>query len=336
MTKNRREQGGLPIWLAGLGAVAGVVGGWIAYSSRAIPHEVFLPEAVNAPRNRFLGTRSSRFMSYYADTSAQGRPLVLIHSINAAASAYEMRPLFEQYQGKRPVYALELPGFGFSERSDRRYSPQIYSDAIIDFLTDVVQEAADVVALSLSSEFAARAALAEPLLFHSLAMISPSGFTTREEKPSSQQASDSQTSSLVYSVLANPLWSQAFYDLLATRVSIRYYLQKSFEGKVDDGLLYYDYATSHQPGARYAPLYFVSGQLFTPDIREAVYQRLTLPVLVLYDRDPFVSFDTLPSLVVQHSNWQATRITPTRGLPQFEQLEKTTEALDTFWGKIED
>ena len=175
----------------------------------------------------------------------------------------EMRPIFEHYRGQRSVYALELPGFGFSERSDKVYSWRLYTDSILDFLADEVGEAADVIALSLGSEFAARAALEQPTLVDSLTMISPTGFTARENKVSSQQASERGTSDRAYRLLSNPLWSQAFYDLLATRKSIRYFLKQSFEGTPDEGLVDYGYATTHQPGARYAPLYFVSGKLFT-------------------------------------------------------------------------
>ncbi len=56
-----------------------------------------------------------------------------------------------------------------------------------------------------------------------------------------------------------PVWSQPFYDMLATRASIRYFLRKSFVGQPDPGLVEYDFATSHQPGARFAPLAFISG-----------------------------------------------------------------------------
>lgn len=134
------------------------IGGWIGYSALRVNHRRILPDAINAERRTFISPASG-MLSYYADRKAAGRPLVLIHSINAAASAYEMKPIFEQYRGIRPVYALDLPGFGFSDQSNRVYSPRLYANAIIDFLqTQVKGGAADVIALSLGSEFAAMAA----------------------------------------------------------------------------------------------------------------------------------------------------------------------------------
>ncbi len=306
--------------------------GWIAYSAFGINHRMPIGPAIDARREIFNG-RSTRFLTYYVDRSAAGRPLVLLHSINAAASSYEMRPLFEHYRTLRPVYALDLPGFGFSERANRRYTRDTYKDAILDLLTERVKEPADVIALSLSGEFAARAALERPDLFHSLTLISPSGFVDRR-KGSAQPFSDYGLSELVYNVLAFPLWGQAIYDLLATRPSIRWFLKQSFYGPVDEGLAEYDYLTCHQPGARHAPLHFVSGLLFMPSIREAVYERLKPPVLVLYDQDYFVRFDMLPTTLERCPNWRAERISPTRGLPHFERLPDVTRALDAFWGNL--
>lgn len=316
------------------GLVGGSVGAWILYSRTKIDHALPLPKAIDATQSEYIGRLTSRRISYYADASGVGSPLVLVHSINAAGSAYEMKPIFEQYRGQRPVYALELPGFGFSERSDKIYSLQLYTDSIIEFLTDVVGEPADVIALSLSNEFAARAAHNHPDLFRSLTMISPSGFTARENKVASQRASDDGNSNSAYNVLANPLWSQAFFDLLATRFSIKYFLQQSFEGEPDEGLMAYGFATTHQPGARYAPLYFVSGQLFSPDILQSVYKHLSIPVLVIYDRDNFVRFDALSEVVDKYDNWQSARIVPTMGLPHFEKLSEVRRVLDSFWEKL--
>ncbi len=323
-----------------------VVGGWLLYSRYAIDHDQPLPPAIDAERERFEGDKIG-FLNVYVDKSSDRvgndsadqaeklPPLVLIHSINAAGSPYEMQPIFQAYRGTRNVYALDLPGFGCSERADRVYSPDLYKDAILALL-DRIGEPADVIALSLGCEFAARAALERPQAFRSLALISPSGFTSRQQKRASQSASDNGSSDTLLRLFSVPLWSQAFYDLIATPQSIRFFLKQSFEGAVDAGLENYGYLTSHQPGARFAPLYFVSGKLFSPDIREAVYAKLSLPVLVLYDRDAFVRFDTLPDFIDAHDQWRAVRIAPTKGLPQFEKLADVTRALDEFWAKAEE
>ena len=103
-----------------LGALVGLVCcialGWIAYSALFVPRQVpLLPAASGA--HQTLDTAAGR-VSFYQAGPPEGRPLLLIHSVNAAASAYEVRPLFEHYKAFRPVYALELPGYGFSEAPD--------------------------------------------------------------------------------------------------------------------------------------------------------------------------------------------------------------------------
>ncbi len=318
--------------IKGVGAVAGSVvsamttaaAGWLVYSKLFINHNVTLPPALGADREHFGGGYAG-MLHYYADRSGEGTPLLLVHAVNAAASAYEMRPLFEHYRGQRPVYALELPGFGFSQRGDRPYTPRVFTNAIIGFLETQVEEPVDIVALSLSSEFAARAALERAQNVRSLALISPTGL--------GKDAHERQPDEGLHRFLSFPLWSQACFDLLTTRAIIRRYLSKSFYGEPDERMVDYSYKTSHQPGARYAPFAFVSGKLSSPDIRESVYEQLEQPVLVLYDQDPYTGFEALPGLLERHPNWQAKRIPPTRGLPHWEQPEQTFQALNEFWNE---
>lgn len=336
------KESGLKRGFLGTLATAGLTAGagWIVYSAAMIDHNLPLPLAINSERHLFT-SKGAGLLNYYVDEGDDEtgemengrRPLVLVHSINAAGSAYEMRPLFEYFREERPVYALDLPGFGFSERSDRHYSPKMYAAAIRDFLADVVEEPADVIALSLSGEFAARAALEHPALFHSLALLSPTGLGLKGEAAGAQPANGS--GSLLYQTFSFPLWSQAFYDLLVTKPSIHYFLRKSFHGPVDEGLAAYAYLTSHQPGARYAPLYFVSGRLFTPGVRQEIYERLDIPALVIYDEDGYTSFEGLSRLLLKRTNWNAVRVEPSRGLPHFEELRTTARVLDSFWQRIE-
>lgn len=283
-----------------------------------------LADALTAPRFDFVSEQSGR-IAYYVDADGKGRPLVLVHSINAAPSSFEMRPLFEHYRGQRPVYSLDLPGFGHSERGSRPYTPEFYANALADFLRRVVKQPADVLALSLSAEFAARATIAIPELVASLVVISPTGFSQRP-LPSAR------TARIAHKVLTIPVVSQGLYDLVASRRSIRYFLGRSFVGEVPAEVIDHAHATSHQPGARHAPLAFLSTQLFTPNAIERLYGKLTdLPVLAIADRDPYITFEHLDEFVAGHPNWQRLRLAPNLGLPHWERLPETVVALDGFW-----
>ena len=285
--------------------------------------QVPLPPAVDAPREVYA-TPSLKEISWYADGPEGTRPLVLLHSINAAPSVFEMKPLFEHYRAERRVFAPDLPGFGFSDRSDRPYSPELYAEAINAFLTDVVKEPADVVAFSLTSEFAARACLAAPERFETLALLSPTGFSDR-------RLPSGGVGKALHRVFTLPGLGSGLYSLLTKRGGIRFFLRQSYVGEPPDELIDYAYATSHQPGAMHAPYRFLSGQLFTRNAVETLYAKLKLPVLVIYDKDANVTFDLLPGVVEPHANWRATKVEPTLGIPQWERPTRTIAALDEFW-----
>lgn len=325
---NRRISPSVALGVAALAAA----GAALAVRRWGSEQHVPLAPALDAPLRRFVSARAGR-IAYYADEQTPGRPLVLVHSVNAAASAFEMRPLFDRFRGTRPVYALDLPGFGFSDRSARRYSPELYAAALADFLAQVVGQPADVVALSLGSEFAARAALDVPHFVASLAFISPPGFN-RPEGASQRVARSRLLGNVAHDLLALPISGQVIYNGLSSRSSIRYFLDDLFVEGAPQPFVEYAFAASHQPGARHAPLYFISGLLFTPGARGELYSPLRAPVLVLYDRDPFVSFDYLPEFLAGRPNWYAERIVPTCGLPHWDRPQETAAALERFWGAV--
>jgi pimeloyl-ACP methyl ester carboxylesterase len=325
----RKRKGPNPLRLV-TSALATSVGAWVLYSNTQINHNVPLADAIPANRESFNSPTAGR-LNYYVDRSGDGHPLLLLHSINAAASAYEMRPLFEAFRGKRPVYALDWSGYGFSERADRAYSPQFFQDALAEFMAAQFREPIDVIALSLGCEFAARAAFEHADLFRSLVFISPSGLNRRQEGSGSLQTQNAGISDTVYSVFSFPLWGRPLFDLIATRKSIKYFLRKSFVGPVPEEMIDYAYATAHQPGAEYVPLHFLSGKLFTRDIAQRVYPALQTPTLVIYDRDAYTRFDALPDVLEANAKWRACKVEPSLGLPHWEQLDATINCLRQFW-----
>lgn len=293
-------------------------GAGIAWSALAVDHDMRLAPALPGESSR-IGDGSGGEVTVYSDRTGEGTPVLLVHSANAAASAYEMRPIYTRLRGERPVWALDLPGFGHSDRGDRPYSPRMMALAIGSVL-DTIGEPAHVVGLSLGAEFVARAAVDRDHQIQSLSLLSPTGFGERR-----------QSSAWLAAFLRFPPWSQAVFDGIASRPSIRYFLDKTFAGPVDEMMLDYAYRTSHRPGARFAPIAFLSGELNTPTAIETLYSRIERPTLVLYDKDPFTTFSRLPEFLSGREGWKAIRIPGTRGLPHWDRPTQTMADLNSHW-----
>lgn len=239
-------------------------------------HHPPLVPALEADRHETNG-RAGR-LSYYV--AGSGRPILLLHSINAAGSAYEMRPIFERLRDTYRVYAVDLPGFGWSDRSARRYDVRLFVDAVHDMMdvaaTYASDEAVHVTALSLAGEFAARAATERRERFRALSLITPTGFSRGSDRL--RHADATRELSGFSAVFEGMPWSRPMYRLLTSRRSIRYFLQRTYGAPdIDEGLQEYAYLTARQEGAHHAPYAFLSGRLFSADIR-TVYERLDLPV----------------------------------------------------------
>jgi len=292
-----------------------------------------LPAALSGTRLEFAG-RSGQLGFYVAEEGAADRlqsahPMLLIHSVNAAGSAYETRPIYEHYRKSRIVYALDLPGFGFSSRPARRYTARLMTDAVHDMLAEISRRRGDVpvdaLAISLSCEFLARAAAECPKAFRSLALVSPTGFS--KDAPFYDPPGTTRGMPWLYAALS--AGGAPLYTLLTSRISIRHYLRKTWGStQIDLGLLDYDYQTTHQQGAHHAPYDFVSGYLFSKDI-STIYDQLALPVWLSHGvRGDFIDYSKT-GLVAGRSNWTKT-IFPTGALPHFEAIDEFTRAFDSF------
>ncbi len=265
------------------------------------------------------------------------QPILLVHSVNAAASAAEVAPLYNHYRQTRPTYAMELPGYGFSNRSDRTYTIRLMTDAVLAVLAHIrklhgdesTTLKVDVVGVSLSCEYVARAACEAPAAVRRIALISPTGFSG--SKRFYETPGTSRGIAWLHRALSNPAWSQGLFNTLTRPGVVRYFLQRTFGRKqIDEALWRYCVQTTRQPGAKHAPLYFLSAYLFAADIN-TLYEKLACPVWVsMATRGDFTDYRGR-STVEQRANWQF-ELTEGGALPYFEDLAAFAAKLDAFWG----
>jgi pimeloyl-ACP methyl ester carboxylesterase len=256
--------------------------------------------------------------------AAAREPVVLVHSIDAAASAWEMRELFARFGAERRVLAYDLLGFGASDRPDADYDADLYQELLRGFLREVAGAPADVVASSLSAAHALHAAAAEPGLFRSLTLINPTGLLTQAERSGAAGRG-------LQNLLRTPWLGEALYNLLVSRPSLRWFASRIYrEPELEEETIGQRYAAAHQPGARYAPAAFL-GDALARNTYMAL-RALEVPALALWS--PAESLETAEeqqAFTAVAPGIEQTVIEGCGALPHEERPEEVAGAIRGFW-----
>ena len=266
--------------------------------------------------------------AYYARTG-KSRPLVLLHSINAVASAHEMRPLAHRFQREtqRPVYALEWLGFGHSDRPEISYSPELLEDQLEHFLARVVRApgGADVIGLSLGATYAAEVARRRPDLVRTLVAIEPAGLG---EEP---QEIGNTWARLLFTL---PGVQRAFYDRLTTPDALYRFARENLftdEFGVPDEYVDYGAETARVEGAARPLDDFLNGRLF-PEYAVDAYLHLRQPLLVVHGlvaERRMESYTELPELAAR-PNVDVLAL-PSGSLPHWERPGVVVDRINAFY-----
>ncbi|ELY92555.1 alpha/beta fold hydrolase [Natrialba taiwanensis] len=229
-----------------LGAAIGTVGA-------AIVGNRLLTRRAGDLENPFTGVeRTYRWRGIETTYTVAGDPndpdMLLCHGVHAGASSHEFSEIFERLAEDYHVYAVDLPGFGRSERPPLVYSPTLYIEFLRDFVSDVTDEPI-VVASSLTGSFAVGAARESNIA--ELVLICPTD-DTGTARP------------WVRTLLRAPVVGTTLFNLLASTPSIRYFYDRDGyydPERIDEETVSYAWQSAHQPGARYAPASFAAGML---------------------------------------------------------------------------
>jgi len=271
------------------------------------------------------------YYAYYSRPGT-GTPLVFLHSINATASAHEMRPLVQRFarDTNRPIHALEWLGFGHSDRPDTSYTPDLLEDQLEHWLDRTLRarEGVDVVGLSLGATYAVGVARRRPDLVRSVVAIEPFGLG---EEPSEIGRI---WATLLFSV---PGVQRAFYDRLTTPDALYEFARENLftpEFGVPEEFVHFGSETSKMDGASLPLDDFLSGRLF-PDAPADAFRHLRQPLLVVHgtvqDRR-MESYLTLPEL--ESRPGVGIVALPTGAMPHWERAGEVADRIREFQDSV--
>ena len=282
-------------------------------------------------RLQYVPWRSVHYASY--SRPGADRPIVVLHSINAIASAHEMSPLVQriQRQTKRPLYVPEWLGFGHSDRPDVPYTPEVLEEQLEHFLEKVLRSAepVDVIGLSLGATYAAGVARRRPDLVRSLVALEPAGL-------GGEPAALSKAWSRLLFTL--PGVQRAFYDRLTTPDALYDFARDnlfSSDFGVPSEYVEYGAETARMEGAARPLDDFLSGQLF-PENATDTFLHLPQPLLIIYGTIAERRMESYADLPAFQGRPSTTVIgLPTGALPHWERPGVVLERINEFYADIE-
>lgn len=239
---------------------------------------------------------------YQVKGEREAKPLVLIHSFAPGASSFEWRKNVDALSEQFRVYAIDLLGFGLSDRPAIDYGTETYADLTGDFLKEVIGKPALVVAHGLSSAYAVTCAYRRPQLFEKLILVSPPTSLLQEQIPGPVNA-------VLKGVLKFPIVGEFIYNVLTSRRAIQnYYDNQGYHnpGLITDQLVEYVFSSAHQANSHYPAVPLLSKHL-TVDINEPL-ARLRTPVAAIWGREEEESPEELTSAYRRVNSAIETRI----------------------------
>ncbi|TVU28163.1 hypothetical protein EJB05_19672, partial [Eragrostis curvula] len=130
---------------------------------------------------------------HYVEQGA-GKPIVLIHGFGA--SAFHWRYNIPELAKKYKVYAIDLLGFGWSEKALVDYEATVWMEQVSDFLREIVKEPAVLVGNSLGGFTTLFAATEAPELVRGVVLLNSAGQFSDPDKPAPAEEEAEQSNPL--------------------------------------------------------------------------------------------------------------------------------------------
>ncbi|MFS8907067.1 alpha/beta fold hydrolase [Synechococcus sp. B60.1] len=244
----------------------------------------------------------SRAQTSKGQVNLTAAPAILIHGLGASVGhwRHNIVPLGSQ----RPVYALDLLGFGKSAKPEIAYSVDLWVEQVYEFWYAHIQQPSILVGHSIGGLVGVIAAARYPQMVKGLCLISCADGPHPEELPSPWDALVQALCEGILAVLGCPLTYPHLFNWLRQTEVLRAWIKNVYkrDEQVDDELVQIFQRPAFEPGAAHVFLDSLRAILCRRfDSPKRLLPTLKMPILLLWGQeDPAV-----PSFLAdQFKRWQ--------------------------------
>lgn len=215
-------------------------------------------------------------------------PLLLVHGFGASTDHW--RKNVAGLSAEFEVWAVDLLGFGRSEKAEVQYSSALWRDQLHDFICEVIGRSTILAGNSIGGYTSLCVAAQYPDSVAGLILLNPAGSFTETQKTTKPDLMREVLFNLARSVLLMPLPSWLLFQYVRQRSKIRSTLSKVYldQTAVTDQLVEDIYRPSCDPGA--AAVFAAVFKASPGQKNDILLSQMSCPLLMLWGQgDPWVN-----------------------------------------------
>lgn len=162
-----------------------------------------------------------KFGKIHYTSIGSGKPILCIHSMKTGASSYEFNKIIKTLSKNRTVYAIDLIGFGKSEKPKLTYTAYMYVQLLHDFINDVIQDKIDIITSGNSNSFVTMLSLQNSNLIDKLIFINPGDLKKLAKNPTNKNA-------VLKHLLETPILGTLIYNIINSKINMKNQFSNSY------------------------------------------------------------------------------------------------------------
>lgn len=255
-----------------------------------------------------------------------GAPLLLIHDLLAGSSLYEYKKLIDSLSKTNTIYAIDLLGYGLSDKPNMTYTNYLYLQLIHDFIKNVIGKKTNVVVSGDSAPITIMLAHNDPELLNKMILINPQSIYQLNQIPSKR-------TKILKLLIEFPVLGTFIYNLLTTRE----HFEKTFvtdyfynPAKADSEFIdsYLESSHNNNSASKYSFASYV-GRYTNVNILHAL-KELNHSIYIISGKEKENVMTLLDNYLYYNNSIEAVTIEKTKHLPQLEAAEDVLAQIELF------
>lgn len=255
-----------------------------------------------------------------------GTPILLIHDLSVGSSVYEFNKIIDTLSSNHEVYAIDLLGYGLSDKPNMTYTNYLYVQLITDFIKNIIKRKTDIIVTGNSSQMAVMACHNDPEIINKMIFINPPSLYDSNQIPSKR-------TKMLKLLIDSPIIGTFVYNLFTNKAVFEKIFEKDYfynttNIEEKDILSYLEAAHLPDYTSKYAFSSYM-GKYMNANIIHAL-KEINHSIYIIGGEEENEIHTTVENYIYYNSAIESVFIPYTRHLPHMEMPEKTIENIEMF------